>query len=499
MTEGTPRMAERISTGIPGLDTVLHGGFRKARTYMLMGLPGSGKTIFANQVCFHHAKRHGGRVLYLTLLAESHTELVGNLSSLSYFDPTLLPNAITYLSAFTVLEQGGLDALAELIRKETKNHQATLLVLDGLVAAEEVAPSQQAIKKFIHGLQVVTGLMGCTTLILTTGRGQGLRAEHTMVDGLILLRQRMFGARAVRELFVRKFRGSAYLLGKHSFDITQDGIVIYPRLEALAESGPPPGPPLEAKCALGVPGMDAMLAGGVPLGSTTILLGPSGSGKTLLGLNFLAEGARRGERVHYFAFYDSPERMVAQAAGIGLDLKPFIDQGNFEVSFRPPTENLLDKLGVQLLDIIRTHGVRRLFLDGYDALRRAAIRMPRVSRFLAALVNECRMRGVTLLYSVESTSLFGPDVALPMKGISMVAENILFLRQAELNGQLRRVIAVVKLRNSPHDMALRELRITPSGMEVRDTFTDVESMMTGQPRSATWTEPRHPGGGRQGT
>ncbi|WP_426755176.1 RAD55 family ATPase [Myxococcus sp. Y35] len=498
MTDSTPRMPERIPTGIPGLDTVLHGGLRKARTYMLMGLPGSGKTIFANQLCFHHASRQGGRVLYLTLLAESHTELVGNLSSLSFFDSTLLPNAITYLSAFTVLEQGGLDALAELIRRETKAHQATLLVLDGLVAAEEVAPSQQAIKKFIHGLQVVTGLMGCTTLILTTGRGQGLRAEHTMVDGLLLLRQRMFGVRAVRELFVRKFRGSPYLLGKHSFDITQDGIVIYPRLETLAQSGPPPRPHLEGKCAVGVAGLDTMLHGGVARGSTTILLGPSGSGKTLLGLNFLAEGARQGERVHYFAFYDSPERMVTQAAGIGLDLKPFIDRGDFEVSFRPPTENLLDKLGVQLLDVIRTHGVRRLFLDGYDALRRAAVRQARVSRFLAALVNECRMRGVTLMYSVETSSSFGLEVMFPMKGISMVAENILFLRQVELDSQLRRFVTVLKLRNSKHDPALRELHIRPQGMEVAGAFDNVEMMMTGLPRTTARLGPPHPDSRRQG-
>ena len=494
MTDSTPRVAERIPTGIPGLDTVLHGGFRKARTYMLLGMPGSGKTIFANQVCFHHARNQGGRVLYMTLLAESHTELVGNLSSLSFFDPNLLPSSITYLSAFTVLEQGGLDALADLIRKETKAHQATMLVLDGLVAAEEVASSQQAIKKFIHGLQVVTGLMGCTTLILTTGRGQGLRAEHTMVDGLLLLRQRMFGARAVRELFVRKFRGSPYLLGKHSFEITQDGLVIYPRMETIAQSGPPPSPPLAEKCAMGVAGLDTMLHGGVARGSTTILLGPSGSGKTLLGLNFLAEGARQGERVHYFAFYDSPERMVSQAAGIGLDLKPLIDRGNFEVSFRPPTENLLDKLGVQLLDIIRTHGARRLFLDGYDALRRAAARQSRVSRFLAALVNECRMRGVTLLYSVESTSSFGPEVRFPMKGISMVAENVLYLRQSELDGQLRRFVAVLKLRNSDHDRALRELSISSKGMEVTTAYADVEKMMTGLPRKSA---PRPPDSGRR--
>ncbi|RYZ44649.1 MAG: Circadian clock protein KaiC, partial [Myxococcaceae bacterium] len=179
-----PRDEQRVATGIPGLDTVLCGGLRKGRMYMVLGLPGAGKTILANQVCFHQATQ-GCRILYLTLLAESHTELVRNLQTLSFFDPACVPGSISYLSAFTTLEQGGLDALAELIRKEIKAHKASLLVLDGLLAAEELAPSRQALKKFIHGLQVVTSLIGCTTLVLTTGGEKGLRAEHTMVDGLI--------------------------------------------------------------------------------------------------------------------------------------------------------------------------------------------------------------------------------------------------------------------------------------------------------------------------
>lgn len=484
MTDSSPRGEERLRTGIPGLDTVLRGGFRRGRTYMVMGLPGAGKTILANQVCFHHAA-HGGRVLYVTLLAESHTELVANLRSLTFFDGSRLPETVTYLSAFTVLEQGGLESLAELIRKEIRAQKASLLVLDGLVAAEEAAPSPQALKKFIHGLQVVTNLVNCTTLVLTTGGGRGLRAEHTMVDGLLLLKQRMFGARGIRELVVRKFRGSDHLLGKHSFEITRDGIVLYPRLETLVDENAQPPAPGGARCGFGIKGLDRMLSGGLPAGSATLLLGPPGGGKTLLGLRFLAEGARLGERSHYFAFYDSPERMLAQAAGVGMKLAPLIERGDLEVSYRAPTENILDKLGAQLLSVIRERGVKRLFLDGYDALQKAAVRRTRAARFLTALVNECRMRGVTLIYTVETTTAFGPQVEFPMRGISMVAENLVFLRMAELRSELRRFICVLKVRNSGYDASLRELVISAKGLEVGGTFEDAQQLLTGLARTGS--------------
>jgi circadian clock protein KaiC len=497
MTDSSPRGEERLRTGIPGLDTVLRGGFRPGRTYMVMGLPGAGKTILANQVCFHHAA-NGGRVLYVTLLAETHTELVANLRSLSFFDGSRLPESVTYLSAFTVLEQGGLEALSELIRKEIRAQKATLIVLDGLVAAEEAAPSPQALKKFIHGLQVVTNLVSCTTLVLTTGGGRGLRAEHTMVDGLLILEQRLFGARSIRELVVRKFRGSAHLLGKHSFEITRDGIVLYPRMETLVDEGAPPLLLGNARSAFGIKGLDKMLSGGIPAGSATLLLGPPGSGKTLLGLSFLAEGVHKGERGHYFSFYDSPERMLAQATGVGLKLAPPIKRGDLEVSFRAPTENILDKLGMQLLEAIRERGVKRLFLDGYDALQKAAVRPSRAARFLTALVNECRVRGVTLIYSVETTTAFGPQVEFPMRGISMVAENLLFLRLAEVRSELRRFICALKVRGSGFDPALRELTISAKGLEVGATIEDAQQLMTGLARVSPQASPSSRRRGRRG-
>lgn len=469
---------ERIPTGIPGLDTLLRGGFLTGGVYMVMGMPGAGKTILANQVCFHHVSQ-GGRALYITLLAESHTRMLGNLRSMSFFEPARIPESLTYLSAYSVLEDGGLEALLSLIRKEVQAYGASLLILDGLVAAEELSPTERAFKKFIHGLQVMTGMIGCTTLLLTTGRVKGLKAEHTMVDGLLTLREHTFGVRAVRQLTVRKFRGSGHLRGKHSFDITSDGIIVHPRLETLAMDGSAQEYHPEGRAAFGIPGLDDMLQGGIFRGSSTILMGGSGSGKTLLGLHFLAEGARLGERGHYFAFYDSPHRVLDQATSVGLELAPLLAKGFLELSFRPPTESYLDALGTQLLCLIRERGVRRLVLDGFDALNKVAVYPSRVIRFLAALVNECRARGVSLLLSVETESLFGMELKLPVRGISALCENLLFLRCAELRAELRRFITVLKLRTSGHDTALREFRITSRGLEVGAPLSNAQQLMSG--------------------
>lgn len=478
MTENTPSKTERIATGIPGLDTLLHGGFVQGGVYMLMGMPGAGKTILANQVCFHHV-RQGGRALYVTLLAESHTRMISNLRSLGFFDATQIADSLAYLSAYSVLEEGGLDALFDLLRREMKSHRASLLILDGLVAAEELSPTEHAFKKFIHGLQIITGLVGSTTLLLTTGGGQGLKAEHTMVDGLLVLRERTYGVRAVRELTIRKFRGSGHQRGVHSFDITSAGIVVYPRIEAMEQEEPLADPPSRGRKGFGIPGLDAMLHGGIFQGSTTMLLGSSGSGKSLTGMHFLVDGARRGELSHYFAFYDSPERVLAQTDGVGLDLRPLLAKGHLELSFRPPAEQRIDAIGCEMLTLIRERKVSRIFLDGFDALNKAVIHRPRAARFMAALVNECRAHGVTLVFTAETQSVFGIELTLPVRGISMLCENLLFLRSVEVRAELRRFVSILKLRTSGYDPALRELLITNHGVTIGEPLDNAQMLMSG--------------------
>ena len=126
------RFPERVTSGLPGLDAVLHGGFLKAGIFIIQGSPGAGKTILANQICFHHAA-HGERVLYVTLLAESHSRMLLHIGQLGFFDATLIPSRIYFVSAFQVLEEAGIRGLLDLLRREIESYKASILIIDGLV------------------------------------------------------------------------------------------------------------------------------------------------------------------------------------------------------------------------------------------------------------------------------------------------------------------------------------------------------------------------------
>src|SRR5689334_15393802 len=144
-------MLKRLPTGVPGLDTVLRGGFLRGGIFIVQGSPGAGKTILGNQICFHHVAQ-GGRALYVTLLAENHARMLLHIGCLDFFDEAVIPDRLYYISAFHVLEQEGLPALMNLLRREVQARGASFLVLDGLSAIEETAASSREFKKFIHEL-----------------------------------------------------------------------------------------------------------------------------------------------------------------------------------------------------------------------------------------------------------------------------------------------------------------------------------------------------------
>jgi KaiC/GvpD/RAD55 family RecA-like ATPase len=220
-----------LPSEVSGLDEILRGGFLEGGVYIIQGSPGAGKTILANEICFRHAKR-GGRAAYVTLLAEMHTRLLQHLRPMAFFDESVIPKSLYYVSAFHTLEGDGLEGLIDVLRHEIKGQHADLLVVDGMVAAQESASTNREFKKFIHELQAHASVSGCTVLLLTSGQLREVSAEHTMVDGVLELDVQLFEFRNERSLLVRKFRGSGYLRGRHTFRITEQGVKFFPRVEA---------------------------------------------------------------------------------------------------------------------------------------------------------------------------------------------------------------------------------------------------------------------------
>lgn len=478
--EGVPRLV----TGVPRLDSILQGGFLRGGMYSLVGPPGSGKTILGNQVCFNHA-RNGGRAVYVTLLAESHARMLLHMRSLSFFAPELVGPAIRYVSGFAVLEGQGLSGLQELLRKAVREHGATLLVIDGLQAVEAYAETPLSFQKFLRELQAYAGLLECTTLLLTPTSATRLHAENTMVDGILELSHQLFGPRAVRELTVHKFRGSEYLLGRHEVELGRQGMIIHPRTEVQFDRPPEDAGHPRIRMPFGIPKLDEMLHGGLLSGSTSTLLGAPGTGKTMLGLQFLAEGARVGQPGVYFGFYETPPRLLEKARNVGIDLESSCRRGLVEIQWQPPLEYNLDSLAERLLERIRERKVERLrlFIDGFAGFRGALVYPDRLGRFFAALTHELRNLDVTTVFA-EETGLFRSEIELPNEELAAVVENIILLRYVELRSQLYRLISILKMRESSYDASIREFRIADDGIEVASSFRSAESILTGHARIA---------------
>jgi len=461
----------RLQTGIAGLDTILFGGFVSNGLYIVQGAPGAGKTILSNQICFAHAAQ-GRRALYVTLLSEQHEKLLENLSRLSFFDAAKVAHEISYLSAFQLLERDGLAGLLTLLRREIVAHSATLLILDGLVAAEAYATTELELKKFIHELQILAMAADCTMFLLTSsGLGQDAalpRPEHTMVDGLIALYSIDHGWRTEREVHIRKFRGSDHLAGRHAMSITSDGIEIWPRIEAL----PLPASrqcrdPVPARLSTGIAGLDAMMQGGYPENSASVVLGPAGAGKTTLALQFLA-GSTRAAPGLLLGFYEAPEQLLAQAAGVAPHLPGLVQDGVVGMQFHGAAEGLIDRVGHELLDTIRARNIRRLMIDGLLGFAAMTVQPDRLPQFYQALTSQLRALGVTTVSTAEVPDMARPLAQMPLNQLTPVAENLLLLRHVERRGQLQRLVSVVKLRGSGFDPSVRRFTIAAGGIVVVD-------------------------------
>ena len=487
---------DRHRTGIPGLDLILDGGLLEAGVYIVQGPPGAGKTILANQACFHHASE-GGRAVYITLLAESHSRMFGHLHRMAFFDESKIPESVYYVGAFSTLESEGLDGLLTLVRGIVTKKSAGLAIIDGLVSAQETASSDREFKKFLHELQVLADLTRCIVILLTNAERQGgFFPEHTMVDGVLHLTDELSELRPLRHIRVLKLRGSGPVRGLHSVRISDRGFEVRPRLETRLSATPVAEASIAtgAKMGFGIPELDTMLRGGVRSGSITMLLGSSGSGKTVFGMQFLAEGLKRGERGLFFGFFEHPDAIVAKCQRVGINgIKDGIDSGLARVMWHRPIEGVIDEIGDSLFDAVRTLHPARVVIDGMHGFERAADLPERLSDVYSAIAQELERRRVTTLYTAETRGLFESDIHVPINGLSAATQNIILLRHVEHKAAILRALAILKVRDDDYDPKMREIKITDAGIRLLDTFDDAVNLMSGGGAAGTERQTRREG------
>ena len=462
----------RVSSHVPGFDAILCGGFLQGGLYVVQGSPGAGKTLLASQILHGHAAA-GGHGLFVTVLGESHGRMLLHLETMLFFDRSVIPDKVAYISAYQALDDEGLKGLSTLIRREVLARKTTLLVLDGMSTVESRAESSFEMKRFIYEMQTLASATDCTMFLLTTTEATSA-PERTMVDGLIELRQQRQGPRNERRVLVQKIRGTGFLEGEHAFHITRDGLTMFPRIEALFASPTRLDPAPRARLSSGVASLDAMFGGGLAAATMTALVGPSGAGKTTLGLHFLS-ASNVAEPGLLFGCYESPERLRLKAATMGFDFAAAEQRNEVALHWHPTGEYILDELAHRLLDAVRRRGVRRLVIDGVSGFQRAALEPERIVRFWSALSNELRALGVTTLHTLEMPTLVGVDILPPGSEISALAEAMVLLRYVELRSRLCRLISLSKVREGAFDPTIREFSITDTGVVVGKPFEGVHA------------------------
>lgn len=459
----TGKARTKLATGIPGLDEITLGGFLPGSVYIVRGTPGAGKTILANQICFHWAGQ-GERCLYVTLLSESHDRLIENLRKLDFFSPDYV-ECIHYQSGFHTLDESGLTGVLRLLAEETKRYSTRIAVLDGLFALREKVDSEREFRLFMNQLQNLAHLTGATFLLLTSSeRGAG-SPEYTMADGWLEVAVEQHDYRVMRFIQIHKLRGSDFIDGQHALAISDTGIQVLPRLESLSnlhggsesQSG---------RLNTGIAEFDKMVGDGLSFASTSLLIGPTGVGKTALGLHYVSQSSKK-EPGLFFGFYEKQHELIEKAEALGIKhFQQGIKSGAIEVMWHPPTEHTLDDLAYNLINAVKRRGVTRLFVDGIDVLQQSTLHPKRLPRFLAALTSALREEGVTAMFTMETPELLGGETRVHLDAVSAVAQNIVLLRYIELASEMFRTVSVVKARTSHFDSRVRFFLVSDKGVRV---------------------------------
>jgi circadian clock protein KaiC len=473
-----PSPLDLLTTGIPRLDPVLGGGLSSGDALLVVGEAGAGKTTFALQVAFHSAAS-GRPACFVSTTSESSSKLLAHARAYGFYDEALIGNGLFLLSVYPLIEQG-LDAVRAALEREVGEHGARVLVLDGLMTLHDLHPEPRELRRFLYELASMLWARGCT-LLLTSSRSDpvGLHdySEFTTADSLVRLAQRVEAGRSLRSLQVVKARGRTPLLGLHTLRLDRRGLAVFPRFESLERGREIPA--VEGRVASGLPEFDAMVAGGLPAGSVTALAGSVGTGKTLFALQFLLEGARRGECGLLLSLRETEAELVRKARAFGLDLETPLAEGAVVVEHRSPVDLSVDEVVAALRESLDRVGCRRFALDGVAELVGSIPEEPRRAALMSVLSGLLRGRGVTAVIPAEVSQVVGPELDLGRTPLAGLAQNLVLLRYVEYGGELYRILSFLKARDSDFDPSIRRYAIEPSGLRVIPTSGEADPLLAG--------------------
>ena len=473
-----------LPTGVPGLDEILGGGLPEYSFNIIAEAPGTGKTTLAHQIMFANATPERP-ALYFTVLGEPAIKMLRYQQQFRFFDPAMLNTAVRFINLSQVVLEKDLDAVLEEIVKEVEAANPGIVVVDSyrtVVRKTAGGTGAADLQAFVQRLAIhLTSWQASTFLIGEYTEGEvGDNPTFTVSDGLIWLYQQVERNSIVRKLQIIKLRGQASVPGMHTFRITADGLQSFPRTFGLI--GRTTRVPKRRRLSSGVAELDAMMGGGIPEGDSLLVAGPSGSGKSVFASQFIAEGLGYGESGILAIFEERPDEYSARAATLGMDLETPRQNGKLTILYLRPLDLSVDETMQEIIDAVKRTGAKRLVIDslaGFELALAPGFRTD-FRESLYRMIGALTRTGVTIVSTVELIESF-TGLALSPYSISFLCDDIVRLRYVEIDGQLRKVLMVVKMRSGDHSKEIREYDVTSGGLQIGERPRGYHGLITGVP------------------
>jgi circadian clock protein KaiC len=486
-------IVQKLPTGIPGLDLISNGGFSRARSTLVSGTAGSGKTVLAAQFLAAGIAQSGENGVFVTC-EESPADICDNLASFgwdiqgweregkwAFVDASIVPG-----EEAAIVGEYDLGALLARIEGAIRKVSAKRVSVDSLGAIfDRFDPA--VVRGELHRISAVLKKLGVTVL-MTAERAEeyGSIARHGVeefvADNVVILRNVLEDEKRRRTIELLKFRGTSHQKGEFPFSIVPGaGIIVIPlsAMELKQKSS-------DLRISSGIRALDEMCGGGFFRDSIILVSGATGTGKTLTVTHFLAGGAAAGERCLLFAFEESREQLVRNAVGWGVDFDRMEREGRLKVVCEYPEVASLEDHLIAMRAIIQDFKPSRVAVDSLSALERVSS-IKGFREFVIGLTSFIKHQEIAGLFTSNTPSLMG-GTSITETHISTITDSIIMLRYVELYGEMRRGLTVLKMRGSKHDKDIREFTIDGEGMHIGKPFRSVSGILTGNPTQVAYAE-----------
>jgi circadian clock protein KaiC len=478
MTTGKATI-NRLRTGVPGLDEVLGGGLPEFSFNVIAGPPGCGKTTLAHQMMFA-LSTPARPALYFTVLGEPPLKMLRYQQQFDFFDNDKVNHAIHFVNLAEEIATGDLTRVLARIGAEVEAHGPALVFVDSfrsVILAGQGGKGFISLQQFVQQLgMLMTSWQATTFLIGEYFSDNDPSPVFTVADGLIWLRQSVQRNSMVRKLEIVKMRGQSTLPGLHTFRIGKAGLQVFappPVVDAFARLS---NSPRTERLSMGVPGLDAMMGGGLPQGYSLLVAGPSGSGKSILAAAFLVEGARCGETGVIAAFEQRATRSRGQ------QVAQLIESDRIGVVDTSAPGLSVDEVAMVLAAEVRRLKASRVVIDSLSGfeLSLAPTFREDFREALARMVSALAGMGVTVLMTSELEDRY-TELRFSPYGTAFLTDAIIVQRYIEVESRLQRMMAVLKIRASAHSTELRLFHIDDEGIQIDQMLTEYEGLLVGSP------------------